>query len=343
MKWVAIPMALAVGLAGATVGHAADTLGAVKARGVLNCGTDNSAPGFGYQNPKSGKLEGLDVDLCRAVAAGVLGDPEKINFVITTDKSRFDILTTGQTDIVFAHTTIIPARESAIGIDFVPVTYYDGSGFMVKTESGVKSAKELDGAALCTVQGSGTEISLASFIAAQKFSADTKSLTFQDLRSLFDALSSGRCDAMFTDKSAEAAWRSNAPNPAEFSILPETLDKSPQAGFVIEGDAKWRDAVSFIIYGLFQAEEYGVTSANLADMQKSDNPDIRKFLGDPGDFGKSFGLPGDFMSKVIASVGNYAEIYNRNLGPSTPFAIERKGSLNASWRDGGLLYSPPWL
>jgi len=329
-------------LAGATAALA-DRLDEVKARGTLICGTPNGAPGFGYQNPRTGELEGIEIDLCRAVAAGVLGDPSKVTFTVVTDKSRFEIITTGQADIVFAHTTIVPVREAAIGIDFVPVTYYDGSGFMVKSAAGISSVADLDGAALCTTQGSSTEVSLANLIAARGFSTSTSILTFQDLQTMFNAIASDRCDAMFTDRSTMAAWRANSPTPTDFTILPETIDKSPQAGFVKEGETRWRDAVSYIIYGLFQAEEYGVTKDNVAEMKGGDNPDIKKFLGEPGDFGDIFGLPGDFMAKVIGSVGNYAEIYDRNLGPSTPFALERKGSVNANWKDGGLHFSPPWL
>ena len=194
-------------------GASATVLDTVKQRGVLNCGTDNTAPGFGYLNTKIGKIEGLDADFCRAMAAAVLGDAAKVNFVVVTDKSRFNALQTGQVDVVFAHTTVKPVRESAIAIDFLPINFYDGTGVMVKAASGVKSVSELDGAAICTTQGSGTESTLAGVIRQRGFK-NTKVLTFENLEKLFAALQGDRCNALSTDKSALAAWRGNSANPA---------------------------------------------------------------------------------------------------------------------------------
>lgn len=339
--FTAIAVAATLSIAGGA--HAQSVLDTVKERGVLRCGTDTASIGFGYTNPQSGRIEGLDADLCRAIAAGVLGDSEKLEFIPVSSKSRFDAVATGQVDIAFAHATIIPVREGVVGVDFIPVTYYDGSGFMVKSDIGVTTATEIDGGTLCTVQGSGTEVSLAAYIRRNAMSDQTRVLTFQDVRELFEALDSGGCDAMFTDKSRAAAWSANSSDPSKFTILAETIDKSPQAGYVVENDSEWRDAASFIIYGLFQAEEYGVTMGNLAQMQQSEDPNIRKFLGSPGDFGEQLGLPGDFMSSVISGVGSYAEIFDRNLGPSTPMGIQRDGSLNDSWQNGGMMFSPPWL
>lgn len=313
----------------------------VKKRGALNCGTDNTAPGFGYLNTKSGKLEGLDIDFCRAMAAAVLGDANKVNYVIVTDKSRFNVLQTGQVDVVFAHTTVKPVRESAVGIDFLPINFYDGTGVMLKTSLGVKNLSELDGATICTTQGSGTESTLSGLFKARNFKS-AKALTFENLEKLFSALDAGRCNAILTDKSALAAWRGNAAKPADFVILPDTLDKALFAGFVVANDSKWRNTLRWATYALFQAEEWGITSQNLPQQLNSSDIFVQKFLGLNGGFGKDFGISDSFVADMVRAVGNYGEIYDRNLGPKTPFHIEREGTPNASWTKGGAVYSPTW-
>jgi general L-amino acid transport system substrate-binding protein len=320
-----------------------DHLSTVVKRGTLLCGTDNATPGFGYLNTKTGKMEGMDVDLCRAAAAAVLGDPNKVQYVIVTDRSRFNALRTGQADVVFAHSTITPTRESAaLNISFLPINFYDGTGVLVKTSLKVKHISDLNGATFCTTQGSETEQMLAGYFKAHNWKASTKSLTYQDTSKLFDALNSGRCDAMVTDKSALAGWRGNASNPAAFQILPEAFDKSPLAGFVSQDDPRWHAALTWVVNATFEAEEHGITSANLPTFVKTTDPYLQKFLGVNGTLGKDFGLQPDFVQKIIASEGNYGEIYDRNIGPKTPYAIERKGSLNAAWNEGGMTYSPPW-
>jgi general L-amino acid transport system substrate-binding protein len=330
--------ALAFGLSTVVEASVLDT---VKERGMLNCGTDNTAPGFGYLDTTSGQMTGLDVDLCKAVAAAVLGDASKVNFVTVTDKSRFDAVTTNQVDVVFAHTTMLPARESAIAIDFLPITFYDGGGFLVKSESGVKSLSDLKGATFCTTQGSGTETLLADKFKSLGWD-DSKVLTYENLEKLFSALNSGRCNVMSTDRSALASWAGNSAKPSDYLLLPDSLDKSPLAGFVAANDSKWRNALRWIIFGLFQAEESKITSANVGEKLKSPNPFDKKFLGIEGSYGKDFGLPGDFMLNAIKVVGNYGEIYDRNLGPKTKMFVERKGTPNALWTDGGAIYSPLW-
>lgn len=334
--------ALTLVAAAAQAHAAASVLDTVKQRGVLNCGTDNSAPGFGYLNTKTGEMEGLDVDLCRAVAAAVLGDARKVKFVTVTDKSRFNAVQTNQVDVVFAHTTVKPGRESAITIDFLPIYFYDGTGVMVKG-SKIKSVKELNGAALCTTQGSGTEQTLAGYIKQQGWNASTKVLTYENLEKLFSAMEAGRCTAMSTDRSALASWKANAPKPADYTILPETLDKGPFAGFTVANDSRWRNALRWITYATFQAEESKISSKSLDAALKSTDPFIQKFLGTSGSFGPDFGLPADFVAKLVGQVGNFGEIYDRNLGPKTPNYIDRKGTLNAPWSEGGALYSPPWI
>lgn len=334
-------LAFAVGLPAA---QAADEshLDTVKARGTLLCGTDNTTPGFGYLNTKTGKMEGIDVDFCRAAAAAVLGDANKVQYVIVTDKSRFNALRTGQADVVFAHTTVTTTRESAIGISFLPITFYDGNGALVKSSLKAKKIADLNGATVCTTQGSSTEVMWAAYFKAHNWKTSSKVLTYQDTDKLFAALNSGRCDIMSTDKSALAAWKGNSPNPASYQILPEALDKSPLAGFTVGNDPKWNTALKWVVLSTFQAEEYKITSSNLAESLKSSDPNVSKFLGVSGTFGKDLGLQPDFVQKVINSVGNYGDIYDRNVGPKTPYAIERKGSPNALWTEGGLNYSPPW-
>ncbi len=329
------------GLAFASTQASASVLDTVKQRGTLNCGSDNTAPGFGYLNTTTGQMEGLDVDFCKAVAAAVLGDASKVKFVTVTDKSRFDAVLTNQVDVVFAHTTIKPARESSIAVDFLPINFYDGTGIMVKTDSGVAKFDDLDGATFCTTQGSVTETVLTSAFKARGWK-NSKVLTYENLEKLFAALNSGRCNAMSTDKSALAAWAGNAPKPADYKILPDTLDKSPFGGFVAANDSRWRNALRWVTFGLFQAEESGITQANLEEKLKSDDPFVQKFLGVGGGYGKDFGLPDDFVMQAIKAVGNYGEIYDRNLGPKTKMFLDRKGTPNALWTQGGAIYSPLW-
>lgn len=333
-------LAATVAIGSLPAAASATVLDTVVQRGTLNCGTDNTAPGFGYLDTQTGQMKGMDVDLCRAVAAAVLGDAEKVNFVTVTDKSRFTAVQTGQVDVVFAHTTVKPARESAITVDFLPINFWDGTGAMVKTESGVASVGDLDGANLCTTQGSSTESTITNLLKVKGWTNQV--LTYENLEKLYGALDSGRCDAMFTDKSALAAWRGNAADPSSLTILPESLDKSPFAGFVVANDSRWRNALRWIIFGAIQAEEWGITSANVEEKAASSEPSLRKFLGAEGSYGKDFGLPADFMAQAIRQVGNYGEIYDRNLGPDTPIFIERKGTANALQTDGGAMISPLW-
>ncbi|BAO94059.1 transporter substrate-binding domain-containing protein [Caballeronia insecticola] len=278
---------------------AEDHLQTVKQRGTLLCGTDNTTPGMGYLNTKTGKMEGMDVDMCRAVAAAVLGDADKVQFVVVTDKSRFNALRTGQADVVFAHTTVNATRASAVGITFLPANFFDGNGVLVKAALKARHIGDLNGATICTTQGSGTEVLWSGYIKAHGWRPSSKVLTYQDTDKLFAALTSGRCDVMSTDKSALAGWKGNAPDPKAFDILPETLDKSPLAGFVSSGDPKWAAALSWIVYATFEAEDEGITSKNLDTFLKTQDPYIAKFLGVNGSLGQDFGMRPDFVQKVI--------------------------------------------
>lgn len=337
MKSIVFGAAILAVTAGSAMAGVLDT---VLERGELNCGTDNTAPGFGYLDTTTGQMQGLDVDYCRVVAAAVLGDADKVNFVNVTDKSRFTAVQTGQVDVVFAHTTIVPARESAITVDFLPVNFWDGTGAMVKSDLGVASVFELDGANLCTTQGSSTEAALANLIKGEGWSNQV--LTYENLEKLFGSLNSGRCDAMFTDKSALAAWRANSGDPEAYLLLPEIIEKSPFAGFVAANDSRWRNALRWINFALIEAEEIDLNSANIAEKAGTDDPTLRKFLGLDGRYGADLGIPADFVAQAITQVGNYGEIYERNLGPDTPIYIPREGTPNALWRDGGAMLSPLW-
>ncbi|UVK48043.1 transporter substrate-binding domain-containing protein (plasmid) [Mesorhizobium sp. AR07] len=332
--------ALALAFAATPSAHAS-VLDDVKQRGILNCAIDNTIPGFSYLNPKTAKLEGLDIDLCRATAAAVLGSPDKVSFIIVTAKSRFNAVTTGQADVAYLPTTVYPVRESAISIDFLPIYFYDGGGFMVKASSGVKTLEDLSGGTICTTQGSGTEVTLANLFKAKNV-ANINVLTFDADDKIFAALGNGRCNAMATDRTALAGWRASSPNPADYNILKESTGKSPFAGFVVANDSKWRNLLRWTIFALFQAEEWGITTANLGEMQKSPDPVIQKFLGVNGGFGTDFHVSDSFVADMIKAVGNYGEMYDRNLGPDTPYSLDRTGTPNASWVNGGLLFSAPW-
>ncbi|RUX10546.1 transporter substrate-binding domain-containing protein [Mesorhizobium sp. M8A.F.Ca.ET.059.01.1.1] len=333
--------ALALAGAATTAAHAS-VLDSVKQRGMLNCGTDNTTPGFGYLNPKTSKMEGVDVDLCRATAAAILGDPDKVNFVVVTDKSRFNAVQTGQVDIVYAHTSVFASRAAALSVDFLPAYFFDGGGVMVTAASGVKSFNELSGAAICTTQGSGSEATIAQEVKARNIT-NTKILTFDSSEKLFSALTSGRCNAMFTDKSALAAWRGSSQKSSDYVILPETIGVAPFGGIVVQNDPEWRKLMTWTLYALFQAEDWGITTANLAEMKKSADPSIQKFLGVNGGFGADFHVSDSFVADMIKGVGNYGEIYDRSLGPKTPLYLERDKSPNALSKNGGLLYSILWL
>ncbi len=310
-------------------------------RGKLICGVNNVAPGFGFLNEQTGRFEGFDIDFCRAVAAALFDDPDAVEFVPLTAKARFSAIQTGEVDVVFRNTTITVSRDSSVGVDFLPVNFYDGQGVMVKKELGVTSVFELEGATVCTNQGTTTEKNWTDFVRAQGWQGG-QLLTFEDFSKVFNAFISGRCDAATTDKSGLAGWKAQAPNPDEIVILPETISKEPLAGFTFQNDSKWRDALTWIVYAMIQAEEFGITSENVDEFLKSDSPAIRRFLGVEGKFGEDLGLPNDFVVRILRHVGNYGEVYNRHLGPESPFFIPREGSLNELWTRGGLLYAPPF-
>ena len=316
----------------------AATLADVQDRGELNCVVTTGLVGFAAPDA-NGQWAGFDVDFCRAVAAAVLGDGSKVKFVPSTGKTRFTLLNSGEGDILFRNTTETMSRDADLKMNFLPVNYYDGQGFMVPTELGVSSAKELDGASVCIQTGTTTELNLADYFRSNGISYEPVPIeTNEEARSNYLA---GRCDVYTTDASGLASTRAAFEAPDDHMLLPEIISKEPLGGAVRHGDDEWLDIGKWVVNALINAEEAGITSDNVAELAKTagDNPNINRMLGTEGDFGSMIGLDKDWAVRAIAAGGNYGEIFERNIGPSTPIALER--GLNAQWRDGGILYAAP--
>jgi general L-amino acid transport system substrate-binding protein len=310
---------------------------AIKDKGFIQCGVSTGLAGF--SNPDdAGDWSGLDVDVCRAIAAAVFGDAEAVRFTPLTSKERFTALQSGEVDVLSRNTTWTLNRDSALGLDFTGVTYYDGQGFMVPKSLGVKSALELDGASVCVQTGTTTELNLADYFRANNMSFTP--VVFERPDEVRAAYEQGRCDAYTTDASGLYAQRTGLANPDEHIVLPEIISKEPLGPVVRHGDNAWGDVVRWSLYAMVEAEELGVSSQNVDDEKaNSTNPNVRRLLGVEGDMGQSLGLPADFGYQIIKQVGNYGEIFERNVGMSTPLKIER--GLNALWTDGGLQYAMP--
>lgn len=318
--------------------HAQATLEAVKARGELNCGSNTGLTGFGMPDA-SGTWVGFDVDLCRAVAAAVLGDPTKVKFVPTTGETRFTALQSGEVDLLVRNSTWTFSRDSELALDFVAVNYYDGQGFMVKKDLGVSSAKELDGATVCIQTGTTTELNLADFFKQNNISYQP--VTVADDSEAQRQFLAGACDAYTTDVSGLAASRATVPNPGDYIILPEVISKEPLGPVVRHGDNNWGDIVRWTYFALLIAEEKGVTKANVEEVATSSaDEEVKRLLGVSGDMGAKIGLSNDAFKKAIAAVGNYGEIYAANIGEGTSINLAR--GLNALWTQGGLQYAAPF-
>jgi general L-amino acid transport system substrate-binding protein len=316
----------------------ATTLDDVKARGVLNCGANVGLTGFGAPDA-NGNYQGFDVSLCKAVAAAVLGDQSKVKYVPTTGETRFTALASGEVDLLVRNSTWTFSRDTDLKFDFVAVNYYDGQGFMVKKDLGVSSAKELDGATVCIQTGTTTELNLADFFKANniKYTPVTVGDDTEALRQFV----AGACDAYTTDASGLAASRATLPNPDEYVILPEIISKEPLGPIVRHGDNQWGDIVRWTYFALVAAEEKGITKANIDEVATStQDPEVRRILGLEGDMGKMIGLDNEWAKRAIAANGNYGEIFEANIGMSTPIKLAR--GLNALWTQGGLQYSPPF-
>ncbi|MGC6535119.1 MAG: amino acid ABC transporter substrate-binding protein [Parvibaculales bacterium] len=326
-----------VGAAVSLSAQAADsTLDIVKKRGHLKCGVSQGLPGFSNPDDK-GNWSGMDVDLCRGVAAAIFGDAKKAKFVPLSAKERFTAIQSGEVDIIARNTTWSMHRDTGLGVDFRAVNYYDGQGFMVRKDLGVTSAMELDGASLCTNQGTTTELNAADFFRSNKMQYEI--VAFEKADEAVAAYNSGRCDAYTTDSSALYAQRLKLTTPSAHIVLPEIISKEPLGPAVRQGDDQWGDIVAWTHYATVNAEELGVTSKNAEKMKASKNPAIRRLLGLDGTFGANMGIRADWALQIIKQVGNYGEIFERNVGINTPLAIKR--GVNAQWKDGGLQYAPP--
>jgi general L-amino acid transport system substrate-binding protein len=316
---------------------AGETLEAVKAKGFVQCGANNSGlPGFATVDD-AGKWSGLDIDLCRGVAAAVFGDAEKVKYSPLSAKERFTALQSKEVDVLSRNSTWTAGRDSALGLDFVAVNYYDGQGFMVPKALGVKSGKELDGASVCVQTGTTTELNLADFFRANNMTYEP--VVFETNDEIIVAFQAGRCDVFTTDQCLYSS-RTKFENPDDWVILPELISKEPLGPVVRHGDNEWADAVRWTHFAMLEAEELGVTSQNVDEMKGSDNPNIKRLLGTEGELGKGLALPNDFAYQIIKQVGNYGEAFERNLGMSTPLKIER--GVNAQWNNGGLQYAAPF-
>jgi general L-amino acid transport system substrate-binding protein len=319
---------------------AGPVLDGVKARGTLNCGTGTGTAGY-YMPDSQGKWKGLAVDVCRAVAAAIFGDAEKVKYVPLTSQQRFTAIQSGEVDMLVGNATWTLTRDTALGLDFTAITYYDGQGFMVGKKLGVKSAKELNGATVCVAPGTTTELNLADYFRANKMTF--KPVVIEKIDEIRAAFFAGRCDVYTTDASSLAATRAaNVPAPRtfdDFLILPEIISKEPLGPVVRHGDNQFGDIVRWALYAMVEAEEYGIDSKNVDEMLKSENPSIKRILGVTPGMGKALGVDEKWVYAIVKQVGNYGESFDRNVGMDSPLKIER--GLNKLWTQGGLQYAPP--
>ncbi len=337
LKVVAVLALVAVALPLVSIGQDGGTLGVIKERGKLICGVNSGVPGFGFLDEETGTFSGFDIDYCRALAVAIFNDPNAVEFRPLTAAARFTALATGEIDVLIRNTTWTFLRDVDLKNNFAPTTFYDGQGFMVRKDSGITSALQLDGATICVLQGTTTEQNLIDWAAQNGL--DITPLVFAETAARDQAYDEGRCDAITSDKSQLAAIRTKLANPDEHVILPETISKEPLGPVVRHGDDQWFDVVKWTVFCTIEAEELGVNSQNVDAMLQSDDPRVRRLLGVEGDFGEKLGLSNDWCANVIRTLGNYGEIYDRNI---TPIGLTREGTLNALWTEGGLLYSPPF-
>ena len=314
----------------------AGTLSMVKKRGKLKCGVSTGLAGFSAPDSK-GNWVGMDVDFCRAVAAAIFNDPNKVQYVSLNAQQRFTALQSGEIDLLSRNTTVNLSRDTQMGINFGPVFFYDGQGFMVRKKLGVKFARELNGASVCTQQGTTTELNMADYFRANKLKL--KPVVFESNEEVNQAFIKGRCDALTTDRSGLASERSKMKKPSEFVILPEVISKEPLAPAVRHGDDQWLDIITWTLYSLIEAEELGINQKNINKFTTSKNPRVRRFLGVVQGNGRALGLKQKWAFNVIKHMGNYGEIFERHVGKNSPLKLSR--GLNAIWTEGGLMYAPP--
>jgi general L-amino acid transport system substrate-binding protein len=314
----------------------AATLDTIKSRGVLNCGANGQLPGFGLPDAQ-GTWTGFDVDYCRALAAAIFNDPTKVKFVALTAKDRFTALQSGDVDVLIRNTTWSSSRDTQLGLNGTTPNYFDGQGFIVRKALKVNSALELSDASVCVQQGTTNELNLADYFRANKMKL--KSATFAQLDEALKAYDTGRCDAFTSDASQLYSVRLKLAKADDHVVLPEIISKEPLAPFVRHGDDQWFDIVRWTHFIMLNAEEFNITKANVDEQLKSDNPEIKRFLGGESNYGEQFGLTKDWAYRIIKHVGNYGEVFDRNLGHGSQLKITR--GLNALWTKGGIQYGPP--
>ncbi|MBU0906257.1 MAG: amino acid ABC transporter substrate-binding protein [Firmicutes bacterium] len=327
-------------LAGCSEEKAEETksqLDVIMKRGKLIGGVNADIPGFGYLD-SDGSYKGMDIDITKAIAAAVFGDANAVEYRPLSSEERFVAVQTGEVDVLARNTTYTTSRDASVGLAFAPVTFYDGQGMMVHKDSGIKSLKDLEGARISVESGTTTELNLADQM--RKLGVSYEPVVFDSQDAAVAAYEEGSVDAYTTDRSGLVSRRSTLSNPDDHIILNDVLSKEPLAPSVKDGDTKWADIVTWTVYALIQAEEYGITQGNVDTFMDSDVPEIRRFLGVEGDLGEQLGLKNDFVVQIIKAVGNYGEVYDRHLGPDTVFDLDR--GPNNLWTDGGLMYSPPF-
>lgn len=323
-------------LAAAGTAQAGPTLDSVNEKGFVQCGVSTGLAGFSQPNDQ-GEWEGLDVDFCRGMAAALFDDPQAVKFTPLTAKERFTALQSGEVDLLSRNTTWTLQRDASLGLNFVGVNFYDGQGFMVPTELGVTAATELDGAAVCVQPGTTTELNLADFFRANGM--DYSPVVFENDDEIRVAFSEGRCDVFTTDQSGLYSNKLALPNPDNYEVLPELISKEPLGPAVRQDDQEWEDLARWTLNAMINAEELGVSSENIEEMMGSDNPGIRRLLGQEDTMGQYLKVDPEWAARIIKHVGNYGESFERNVGSGSPLNIER--GVNALWNDGGILYAPP--
>jgi len=312
------------------------TLNAVKKRGHLVCGVNTGLAGFSAPDDK-GNWVGIDVDFCRAVAAAIFRDGTKVRFVPLNAKERFTALQSGEVDVLSRNTTWTMSRDTSLGLNFSGILYFDGQAFLTRKSLGLKSVDELKGASICVQSGTTNELNIADYFSTRHL--DYRPVVYERLVEVLGAYQHGRCDAFTADSSQIIAERLRLPDPEEHVMLPDLISKEPLGPAVRQGDAVWSNIVRWTLFALINAEEFGITQSSVEAEVASSNPEIRRFLGTQGEFGKGIGLDADWVVSILRAVGNYGEIFERNLGESSPLKIAR--GRNALWKDGGLMYAPP--
>lgn len=314
----------------------ADTLEDTIERGAVQCGVSDGLPGFSAPDD-DGNWQGIDVDVCRAVAAAVLGDSEAVNYISLNAVERFTALQSGEVDVLSRNTTWTTTRDTTLGLNFTGVTFYDGQGFMVSRDLGITGADELDGASICIQSGTTTELNLADYFRANDM--EFNPIVFDTSEQTVGGYQAGRCDVLTSDTSQLAALRIQLDDPSASMILSDVISKEPLGPVVRQGDDLWFNIVKWSLFAMINAEEYGVTSENAEEMLNSEDPNIARLLGQDGNYGEGMNLEADWAYNIISQVGNYAESFDRNVGMGSPLEIER--GVNALWTDGGFQYAPP--